>query len=129
MTLFMLFSVSCQHELLFLARRPAAAARNTVPKTKRQTKSQPKTAIDQKLGKLRFCIYLASPTQALDVTRECVVCVGPTAAFYVAAIAAAVYAVVFGIFYALRIGRTSAGFTAGLSAVETELLVSRTTRT
>ena len=55
--------------------------------------------------------------------------VGPTAAFYVAAIAAAVYAVVFGIFYALRIGRTSAGFTAGLSAVETELLVSRTTRT
>ena len=55
--------------------------------------------------------------------------VGPTAAFYVAAIAAAMYAVVFGIFYALRIGRTSAGFTAGLSAVEKELLVSRTTRT
>ena len=55
--------------------------------------------------------------------------VGPTAAFYVAAIAAAAYAIIFGIFYALRIGSTSAGFTAGLSAVEAELLVSRTTRT
>ena len=46
---------------------------------------------------------------------------GPTAPFYVAGGAAAAYAVGFGIFFCVRLGRTEAGVRGGLRAAEEEL--------
>lgn len=66
-----------------------------------------------------FCVSLVSDGYIALLLYEAV---GPTAAFYVCSVGAALYAAVFGAFYLVRLRGTTTGVLGGLRAAEDERL-------